>query len=744
MTCMSCPLGQRALVNCMRSPSRADVMVVLSNPSGEDDLAGGFVPDSRVGNMLRQVMEAGGYRDGEYFVTFATRCAAGRDNPPTLKDVDACRTHMIDEIREKKPKTIIAFGNDAFKSLCKKSGIKENRGKAFPLHADFDYSCEVNPTYAITDIFRVPNFKSVITSDIRRLRDASSAAQSVPWTYYQTGTPLPPAKVVAWDIESIDAEGNYTDYPTQVSAAGEDWVLVSTIEEANVRGMLERIAASQSVLVAHNGWNFDEPMVRKGGIGMPMGEDTMALAYYDDETQPLKLESLAVKYLGVKGWKDEFGYPLGSDGFAEYNAKDTRYLHDLYSELVRRIGSRKRTIDLILKPAQAALHAQTARGIFIDQSAVEAVRVSATAERDRLLLELRGLAGPSFNPGSTKQLAKFLQSQGVVLPPTKTGKPATGSDVLENIQHPACSLVLAYRSAVKTLGTYVKPYAAIAASEDKRVHPTYNLVRTLTGRTSARDLNIQNLDRELKGFFGAPPGHVLVSADYNAIEFRVAAWCAQELGIIERYKQDPLWDPHRYFASKIFGVLETEVTKQQRQTAKSCNFSLLFLGNEFNVQKYAKGLGVDLSMTFCAKATANWHDTFPGFRKFYHETKEELIHDSQVRTATGHIRHFGDFKVFMPKMRVEALRQAVNTKVQGLAAHIALVAAAELERRELPVVGFIHDAFLFDFDSFEEYEARKEEIDEVMCKYPITFLKENFDVDFSVPLAAEHEVKHGR
>lgn len=553
--------------------------------------------------------------------------------------------------------------------------------------------------------------------------------------------------VVAYDLET--AHFGIVDYPTIASCATKDNTYVA-YGESNIRNLIELLqeaAKRGTTLVGHNVWRFDCQVLRKWGYpDFPMGDDSLVCGYYDDEVQSLGLESLCVKYLKVNGWKTDGNWDKFDANAIEnhkYAARDARHTYDLYGELVRRIGSRKRTIDLILKPAQAALAAATVRGLFVDQSAVEAVRVSATSERDRLLVELRGLAGGTFNPGSTKQLARFLSEQGVSLPPTKTGKPATGSDVLENIQHPACSLVLAYRSAVKTLGTYVKPYAAIAASEDKRVHPTYNLVRTLTGRTSARDLNIQNLDRELKGFFGAPPGHVLVSVDYNAIEFRVAAWCAQEPGIIERYKRDPLWDPHRYFASKIFGVLENQVTKQQRQTAKSCNFSLLFLGNEFNVQKYAKGLGVDLSMTFCAKATSNWHDTFPGFRKFYHETKEELIHDSQVITATGHIRHFGDFKVFAPKMRVEALRQAVNTKVQGLAAHIALVAAAELERRSLPVVGFIHDAFLFDFDSPEEYEARKEEIDYVMCKYPITFLKEHFGVQFDVPLATEHELKYG-
>lgn len=184
--CQLCPLGQRALANCMRSTSRADVMVVLSNPSGEDDLAGGFVSDSRVGNMLRQVMEAGGYRDGEYFVTFATRCAAGRDNPPTLKDVDACRVHMIEEIITKKPEVIIALGNDAFKSLCKVSGIKDKRGKSFPLHAEFGYACEVYPTYSLQEIFRIPNFKGVVISDVRRVRDRTTTAQPVEWTYWQT------------------------------------------------------------------------------------------------------------------------------------------------------------------------------------------------------------------------------------------------------------------------------------------------------------------------------------------------------------------------------------------------------------------------------------------------------------------------------------------------------------------------------------------------------------------------------
>jgi DNA polymerase-1 len=333
--------------------------------------------------------------------------------------------------------------------------------------------------------------------------------------------------------------------------------------------------------------------------------------------------------------------------------------------------------------------------------------------------------------------------RGVRLPLTETGKPSTGVAVLQDIDNDFCRTLLEYRGAVKTLSTYVQPYEECILSQDGRVHPEYNLVRTLTGRSSARNLNVQNLPRAYKDFFGAPPGKVFVEFDYSAIEFRIAAWFAQESIICESYRADPLWDAHRFVASVFYGKPGAEIAKNERQIAKSANFGLLYLGNGYTLYEYAKKQGVEMSMETACEIYSFWHMTFPGFKKFYHETREELERTGQVEGPTGQIRHFGDFSLIPKHKRLECLRQAVNFKVQNLSAHIAYVAMAELANQGMPSVGFVHDAVLFEFENTEELEKAMPKIEYAMTIHPVKFLKDKFGIDLNIPLTIESKVTLG-
>ena len=555
---------------------------------------------------------------------------------------------------------------------------------------------------------------------------------------------LPKADYYAWDTETA-VGGAIVDYPTMLScSSGEDGTYVAVGEE-NIRSLSKALRSSGSELITWNGWAFDEPVMKRWGLEMPMSYDGMVMAYMDDETQALSLESCAVKYLGVKGWKhgDWKTFDPNSHEAAEYAARDARYTLQLFLQLSSRLGQRTRTIERIIAPARRALDKQTERGIFINGEAVERERISAIQARDGALLQLCSVAGDKFNPNSTKQVGEFLvQKRGIKLPVTESGRPSTSVDVLQTIDDPFCKTLLEYRGAVKTLSTYVQPYELVIQNGG-RVHPEYTLIRTLTGRSSAKNLNVQNLPRAYKDFFGAPPGRIFVECDYSAIEFRIAAWFAQESRILESYQEDPGWDPHRFVAALFYGKKAIDVTKEERQIAKSANFGLLYLGNGFTLYEYANKQGVEMSMETAVEIYQFWHMTFPGFKKFYHETKEELMRDGQVQGPTGQIRHFGDFSLVPKHKRLECLRQAVNFKVQNLAAHIAYIAMAELDRLGLPCTGFVHDAVLFEFGSEKELDEAMPNITRAMVDHPRNFLSNNFDVNLNLPLAIETKVNHG-
>jgi DNA polymerase I len=561
--------------------------------------------------------------------------------------------------------------------------------------------------------------------------------------YGSTPMELPKADAWAWDMETA-INGGIVDYPTMLSCASDSHSFVA-IGEDNIRSLGHALRDSGATLVTWNGWAFDEPVMKRWGIEMPMSHDGMVMAYFDDETQALGLESCAVKYLGVKGWKhgDWKTFDPTSEEAAQYAARDARYTLLLFAELRSRLGRRMATIDRIVAPARKALDKQTERGIFINPIAVQRERESAISIRELSLNELLSAAGPKFNPNSTKQVGEFLLRGGVRLPLTETGKPSTSVETLQSVDSEFCKTLLEYRGAVKVLNTYVEPYESCIVSGGGRVHPEYTLIRTLTGRSSAKNLNVQQLPRAFKDFFGAPAGRLFVECDYSAIEFRIAAWFAQEKRILESYSADPGWDPHRFVAALFYGKKAEDVTKDERQIAKSANFGLLYLGNGYTLYEYANKQGVKMSMETAEEIYRFWHMTFPGFKKFYHETKEELKETGQVEGPTGQIRHFGDFSLVPQYKRLECLRQAVNFKVQNLSAHVAYIAMAELERIHMPTVGFVHDAVLFEFSNEKELENAMPNITSAMVNHPRDFLRHNFDINLNIPLAIESKIHHG-
>ena len=284
------------------------------------------------------------------------------------------------------------------------------------------------------------------------------------------------------------------------------------------------------------------------------------------------------------------------------------------------------------------------------------------------------------------------------------------------------------------MAAFVKPYEAALKAEDKRVHPTYKLWRTVTGRSSASSPNVQQLGRDplLRAFFSAPPGKELVVADYSAIEFRIAAFVAQEKGILDRYAADPNWDPHQWFGNRI---------GTDRQIAKSANFGLVFMAQAPTFQEYIrKTTGKHLSLSTCQDIRTEWHKTFPAFSLFYKDTAERLRRDGYVESFTGRRRHFGDPSLLRGKTWEESLREAVNFQVQSPSADIAFLGLAACHDEGMPINGFFHDAISFEFEPDEQETWN---IVVCMTQVPKRVLREEFGVDLTVPLAIDFKVVKG-
>lgn len=712
------------------------ILFVLGELASESDYNGSYYA-GRYGKVLTKILEGAGLRR-EDITCVSVTCCLGEGNVPS---------HILQGLLEQK-ETVLLFGKDATGRVLRRSSVKSLRGQEFNCHKEFGIGRTAGATYGIVDALGNPNFLKVIIQDVRKFTNKTKADDVIEWKWWD-GQELSDSEIYSYDIETIPENfngHNYTETATQCAVAGDGFCYVSrpAAESAyNLASVLmDKLAANNGRVVGHNSWQFDVPRTHIAGLTtFPLGEDTMVLAYLEDETQSKGLESLSVKHLQVKGWKDQFEHPLGTPEFAAYNARDVIHTYNLYKKELEILGDRISIYTHILKPAHISLTRMAARGLYISAEAVERVRTTTNARLDIVNDSIREIVGENFNVGSTKQLGNYFTERGHRLPVSEKGNYSTSSEVLEQLDDPLAHIVLEYRGLTKRLNTYVENYARIANGTDGRVHPEFSVITTVTGRTSARNQNTQNLDRELKDFFAAPPGCVLLSIDWDAIEFRLAAFLAQEEGILKRFTENPDWDPHRYFASIFYRKPEEEVTKEERQVAKSANFSQLFCGNAMTMKDYAAGYGINLDIQMCDSIHESWHRNFPGFVPFYDLTKSELEKNSYVETITGRRRNYGDFKALSWKKKGNALREAVNVKVQGFAADIALLTLIELDQHDYPLVNFVHDSFSFEFKSLQEMEYALPIIMDIMQEYPAQALKEKFNIDLTVPLRAKPEWK---
>lgn len=742
-TCNLCPLSRTCLSPVIRTELRkADVLIVLDSPDSKADFEGKAYAGP-LGGLLQDIISDAGLSD--YCVTYAAKCSPGKESVP-LASIEACRVHLKQDIRTVEPKFILCMGDVALRAVTKKSGVKNNRGNELVAIPELGTTTKVFSTYSLEYVAKQSSIRRTVVSDLRRCQE-NKTDHSVEWKMWE-GEIISGA-ILAYDIESVDSVGVYTDYPTQIAIAGDNGCFVALGDD--IREIAKQLVGRP--VVGHNSFHFDDPMMRKFGFNVHSAHDTMYLAHFLDETQPKGLEALAVKYLGVPGWKEAFSEPLGSAAFAFYNARDTRYTLDLFKLFRKELQKDKRwyLVENLIYPVRKVLDGMSLHGVFLSKEYIaerkESLTREQTEQRSTVISQMEKLIDhikpEELNPNSTDQIAACLNRLHIDLPPTEKGRLKTSQEVLEPLRHiPFVDMVLTYRETNKALGT-VKEYEKLSAEGDGRAHSEYKLVTADTGRTTASKPNVQNLDKRLKGFFTAPPVKVLLSCDYKAIEFRVVAHLSQEPAIIQRYDNDPNWDPHRFFAGKYYNKLESVVTKQERDRSK-IQFGLLYLGTGWTLWKNAKKEGIDMTLGQCERLFDTFHELYPGFESFYQAVKKQILETGQIVCPTGFIRHFGDpelLKLNYGNSFAGKLRQAVNVPVQNLAAVIAFLAMKRLAELGFVMTLFIHDSISFELEDDENLEKNIKIIEDVMCNYPVKALEEEYGVKLTVPLMVESEIK---
>ena len=445
------------------------------------------------------------------------------------------------------------------------------------------------------------------------------------------------------------------------------------------------------------------------------------LAHYVTEPEGKRnMDLLSAKYLGYQ--------PVSITTLIGKKGKTQGTMRDVAVEVVKEYAVEDADITLQLKntflpslkikevekvfyevenPLVKVLTDMEFEGIKVDMDFLTSYSKELDIEAKIAEEKVYDLAGVRFNLASPKQLGEVLFEKMKLDPKakkTKTGQYATGEDVLAKLanNNPICDLILSFRELTKLRSTYVDAFPVLMNVRTGRVHTNYAQAVAVTGRLSSTNPNLQNIPirtekgREIrKAFIPRDTDHVLVSADYSQIELRVVAAISGDVNMCEAFRTGK--DIHTATAAKVFGVEESEVTKEMRYKAKSVNFGIIYGQGAFGL---SENLGIPRAE---AKGIIdNYKKEFPGIQKYMDNTINFCKENGYVETLMGRKRWLKDINSANFTVRGFAERNAINSPIQGTAADmiklamIKISAALKEGNFESKMMLQVHDELVFD------------------------------------------------
>ena len=347
-------------------------------------------------------------------------------------------------------------------------------------------------------------------------------------------------------------------------------------------------------------------------------------------------------------------------------------------------------------------------GFAVDKEGIKNFGDSLSRQIEKLKQDIYDAVGHEFNINSPKQLGVAL-FEDLGLPckkKTKSGY-STSADVLESLrnEHPVVGMVLNYRTLSKLNSTYCEGLLKVIG-EDGRIHSSFNQTETRTGRISSTDPNLQNipvrteLGREMRKFFNARDGWMLVDADYSQIELRVLADISKDENMVEAFRQNQ--DIHSITASQVFDMPLDYVTSQMRSKAKAVNFGIVYGIGAYSL---AKDIGVS------NKEAKNYIDSYlrhyRGIDRYMKEVVEKAKETGYVETTFGRRRYLPEFSASNGMTRAFGERVARNAPIQGTAADIIKIAMIKVDKRlteeklEARLILQVHDELIVECPAHE-------------------------------------------
>jgi DNA polymerase-1 len=516
---------------------------------------------------------------------------------------------------------------------------------------------------------------------------------------------------------------------------------------------LKPLLTAPSVLKIAQNVKYDWLVLAQHGIEVGPVEDTMLASYTldaglnghgMDELSLKMLEHRPIPFSEVAGQGKSFiGFArVAVDKAVEYSAEDADVTLRLWHCLQPRLVAESMTTvyETLERPLAVVLAKMERRGICVDRALLSRLSGEFAQDMARLEAEVQSLAGESFNLGSPKQLGDILFGK-FGLPggkKTATGAWSTSASVLDELAEGGNDLaarILEWRQVQKLRSTYAEALPRFINSTTGRVHTSYSMAATSTGRLSSSEPNLQNIPirneagRKLRRAFVAAPGKKLISADYSQIELRLLAHIADIPQLKQAFAEGK--DIHAITASEIFGVPVEGMPSDVRRRAKAINFGIVYgisafgLANQLGISREEAGAYIKL-----------YFERFPGIRAYMDATKKLCREQGFVSTLFGRKCHYPKIGSSNASERAFNERAAINAPIQGAAADIIrramirmddALAAAKLSAQMLLQV---HDELVFEAPEAEVAET-------LVCVRKVMEHAALPAVNLSVPLLVE-------
>ncbi|HEX2525027.1 MAG TPA: DNA polymerase I [Geminicoccus sp.] len=461
---------------------------------------------------------------------------------------------------------------------------------------------------------------------------------------------------------------------------------------------LRPVLADPSILkIAHN-LKYDLGVLAKYRTTIAPYDDTLLISYVldgaknghgMDELAKRHLDHDTISYDSLTGTgKGRIGFAkVAMDKATDYAAEDALITFRLWKALKKRLVEEKlvRVYEEFDRPLPAVVAEMEVHGIAVDRDLLRRLSGEFAQRMAALEAEAAQLVGHPFNIGSPKQLGEVLFDE-MSLPGGKKGKAGayvTDADVLEQLAlqgHELPKVVLAWRQLQKLSRTYTDALIEQTSPVDHRVHTSYMLASTSTGRLSSTEPNLQNIPirteegRRIRDAFVAEPGYVLMSADYSQVELRILAHMA-ELDVLKQAFADDI-DIHRVTAAEMFGVPVDQVTGDLRRSAKTINYGIVYGIGAFGL---AQRLGIPHNQA--RDYIDRYFQQYPGIREYMDKTKAQAREQGYVLTVNGRRCWIPEILSKLPSRRAYAERAAINAPIQGSAADIMKRAMIQVAHR---------------------------------------------------------------